>query len=100
MIVNQKEQSKKIFAYAVLGAVTLMSLAFYLVQVNNCSTVGYLLKDLDARAKALTEENKKLEINIVKAQSIANLDEKVAALNMVPAENIKYLDGSSFAMAR
>ena len=100
MIRNPKEQKKKIFTYTMLGMLTLASLAFYLVQVNNSSTIGYQLRDLDAQSKSLAEVNKKLEIDIVKVQSIANLDEKVAALNMVPVENIKYLDGSSFAMAR
>ena len=100
MIRNPKDQKKRFFTYAALGAVTLVSLVFYLVQVSNSSTIGYQLKDLEAQSKALISETKKLEVEIVRAQSIANLDENIARLNMVPVEKIKYLDGSSFAMAR
>lgn len=97
---NPKTRKKNIAVVFLLGIIIISLSVVYLVQMNKIATIGYSIKELDAKSAALVEENKKAEFESIKAQSIANLDEKVAILNMVPVEHIKYLDGSTFAMAR
>ncbi|MFH0815111.1 MAG: hypothetical protein V1902_03505 [Candidatus Falkowbacteria bacterium] len=97
---NPKVRKINIIVTTLLGAVIVSLSAGYLVQMNKIATIGYSIKELDAKSVELVEYNKKAEVEVIKAQSISNLDEKVAMLNMVPVGQIKYLDGSTFVMAR
>ena len=97
---NPKTRKKNIAIVTLFGIVIASLAVVYLVQMNQIATIGYSIKKLDAKSVVLAEENKKVELEIIKAQSIANLDEKAAMLNMVPVGQIKYLDGSTFVMAK
>ncbi len=97
---NPKTRKINIIFTTFLGIAIVSLSAVYLVQMNKIATIGYSIKELDAQSVAMVEQSKKMEVEIIKAQSIANLDEKVLMLNMVPVGQIKYLDGSTFAMAR
>ncbi len=72
----------------------------YLVQTNITATKGYKIKDLESQLALLQKENKKLKLDYIGIQSIANITEKSATLNLVPAGKVEIITdlGSSMAL--
>lgn len=68
----------------------------YLWEINYISEQGYKVKELEKQIAVIKEENEKLGIQLVQAQSMGNLQEKVAALSMVTVSEIVYIDDSSY----
>ena len=97
-IKTKKQKQKK--AYIILGTLFVICVLFYLVQVNSIATTGYQMDELENKLSKLEEQKQKMELEIIQLQAVTNVDEKVASLNMVPVGDIKYLDGSSFVMAK
>jgi len=79
-------------SWAVILFGILVSLfAISILQVNAYTRELYLLQDYEAKISQLTEENKSLEINFTKANSLNNIGDFVQNMTFVKAENILYI---------
>jgi cell division protein FtsL len=74
----------------------------YLWQINSLATKGYNMKDLEAKASELKDENKRLQVQITDLRSVARITEKVQELKMVEVARLEYLkaNGSTVALNR
>lgn len=69
----------------------------YLFQVNNLSTKGYEIKQLEGRLTELRERQKRLELEAAALQSIQSIEEEIETLNLVPSKIVKHLPGTDYA---
>lgn len=84
----------------IFGAIAVVCFIFsYLIQINNLATTGFEMREVEDQIAQIKEENKKLELELVKYQSMGYLNSRAKELGMVEVSEIKYLDtiGTSFA---
>lgn len=72
----------------------------YLVEINYITTRGFHLKEIEKKINDVKEENEKLSLQVIQIKSMANLSEKIAELDMVPAEKIIYYNSAGQAVAK
>lgn len=88
-LVIKKIASLKIFW--ILSIVSLISvLGFYIFQVNQVTSEGYLIQRYQRQVTELGEENKILEINSVQINSLVNLQNKAQELGFEKANRVNY----------
>lgn len=63
----------------------------YFWQINNISTQGFQMKELEKNIQLLKEENQKLELEAARQQSMLNIDEQVQELGLVAVDKVEYL---------
>ena len=83
----------------VLSIAVLSTGVFYLAQVNGLSTKGYRIRELERSVATLQTENKKLEVAVVEARSMATLDKKIGQFALVDSDKIEYFNSDNVAMA-
>jgi len=71
----------------------------YLTQTNVTATEGYQIKDLEKQLTLLQNDNKKLKIDYIQLQSMANIIDKSAKLNLVPAGKVEIISDGGSVMA-
>lgn len=76
------------------------ALSIYLLEVNNIAAKGYEIRELESQVNEIQEENEKLAVRVIELKSMNELDEKVAALDMVPVDGMTYYDTIGQVMAR
>jgi len=76
------------------------SVFLYLLQINSLATKGFKIQALEMQMSELNESNKKLNLEAVRLRSMAELNEKVQNLDMVPINNFSYIDATSTGMAK
>lgn len=92
-----KSCSRPLVAAPVLLSIVFIFGFLYLIQTNINATKGYKIKELEKQLTMLEKENKKLRLDYIELQSMANIIDKSAKLNLVPAGNIEVItDGGSF----
>ncbi|MFH1822994.1 MAG: hypothetical protein ABH830_04830, partial [Patescibacteria group bacterium] len=64
---------------------------FYLVTMNDLIVKGFKLQDLKKDIAIIKNENKDLELKVMALESLNNLHEKAAKLNMVAVGEVDYL---------
>lgn len=84
---------------ALSTAIILMSF-FYVMQTNAASTKGYLMSDLENHIKTLEQENRRLEVEISKNQSMQSIQERLAQVNLVAIDRADYLNVAGTAVAQ
>lgn len=72
----------------------------YLIQTNMAATQGFKMKELNQKVNELREQNKKLNLEYIELQSVANITEEVSNLNLVATDNLEIITplGSSMAL--
>lgn len=80
-----------------LFAVILALGTYYLVQVNNLAITGYSIRDYENQIYELEEGNHRLELVIAQKQSIYEIKEKVAELDLKPVTYLEYFRASEVA---
>jgi len=88
---------KKLNFGFVLGMLLLMLGIGYMTQVNNISTKGYEIRQLELSLKDLKETGKRLELEAAGLQSIQSIDEDIELLNLIPSGTVKSIPGSDYA---
>lgn len=76
------------------------SIFLYLLQINSLATKGFKIQKLEQKVNVLKTKNKKLSLQAIKLRSMAELNEKVRNLDMVPISQYSYLEATSTGMAR
>ena len=75
----------------VLFGILVSLFAISILQVNAYTRELYLLQDYEARISQLTEENRYLEINFTKANSLNNIGDFVQNMIFEKADKIEYI---------
>lgn len=76
------------------------ALSIYLLEVNNIAAKGYEIRELEKQVNEIQEGNEKLAVRVIELKSMNELDEKVAALDMVPVDSMTYYDTIGQVVAR
>lgn len=71
----------------------------YLALINNVSTGGFQLKGLEQKIEVLKEQNKKLEIETTKLESMNTIAQATDSLGLKPADKVEYLEVTTPAVA-
>lgn len=74
-----------------IGIAIFLSSGAYVWLINDISTRGFVLHDLEGRAQKLQNENQNLALEVRRLQSLINVQEKIQALSLVEATNIEYI---------
>ncbi len=77
-----------------------VSFVWYLASVNSLAVKSFVIKDLKASVSEVVSANKNLEAQVTALSSYQYLNEKVSALEFVPAGEIKYLTASNQLLAK
>lgn len=72
----------------------------YLIQIGQVATTGYDITDLQKQARSLEQENERLEFRIAEYRSIKSIEERLARLNLVAADEVVYAAVPGGAVAR
>lgn len=94
-----KSCSRPLVAGPVLLLIVFSFGFLYLVQTNLNATKGYKIKDLEKQLTLLQKDNKELKLDYIELQSIANVVEKSAKLNLVPSGNVEIVTDAEPVMA-
>jgi len=71
----------------------------YFVQINKNITQTYQLISYKGEIKRISEENKKLQVEVARAKSLPTLKKAIEGLNMEQVVNLEYLDKLDKQMA-
>ena len=91
---------KKPVIWVLLISLLVGALSMYLLQVNAIAAKGFEIRNLESQVNDLNDENEKLSVQVVELKAMNELDDKVAALNMVPIDSMVYYDTTGQVVAR
>jgi len=94
-----KHSGRPLIAGPVLLLIVFFVGFLYLVQTNINATKGYKIKDLEKQLTQLQKDNKELKLGYIELQSIANVIDKSAKLNLVPTGNVEVVTDQEPVMA-
>ena len=61
--------------------------------MNNASAAkGFALRALEQKIAGLEEQKKRLDIEVVTARSLKNVDARISSMGLVPATSVEYVD--------
>ena len=63
----------------------------YLAQVTGVVLKGYEIRNLEERIETLRRETRQLELELAQKQAMANVNERVSELGMVPVTGARYI---------
>jgi len=72
---------------------------FYLVEINQVSTLGFKLRALEEKQGELKVDNEKLEIDVAQMQAMKKIEEKSGELGLTRVTDVKYLEIGSQEVA-
>jgi hypothetical protein len=73
---------------------------WYIVKISAISATGYDLAALEEDIEELTRENQRLQFEIAKQQSMASIEARLPALQLVAVDGVEYLDAGGAIVAR
>lgn len=78
--------------FLILSVTLIISLlAFYIFQITTVISEGYQIQNYQKRLSELSQENKILEINSIKINSLENIDNKIQELGFEKMNNVHYI---------
>ncbi|MFH1366470.1 MAG: hypothetical protein ABIH38_00580 [Patescibacteria group bacterium] len=72
----------------------------YLAVINNVSTGGFELKRLEQRVDELKEQNRQLELEATKLESLNTIAAAGSQLELKPSDKVEYLEVTPPAVAK
>lgn len=85
--------------YSIVGLIVIFGLA-YLIQINNISTQGYKIKDLEKNVAELKISKSELELAALDLQSVAKIQEKMDELGMIALTREEFINAKPVALNR
>ena len=73
---------------------------FYMFQINLMAVQNYLIINYEKQINALDKENRSLEVNFAKANSLGNIEALAKNLNFERVETVQYIKMIDGQMAR
>lgn len=89
----------KYFNYGLFTAILVLG-AFYLMNINDLTVKGFVLKQLNTQAASLASQQTESEQTANRLESYYHLSTQVQKLNMVAVGNIEYLAGNQGPVAK
>lgn len=78
--------------FIILSAIfIILFLAFYIFQIGTVISSGYKIQSYENKIEQISGENKILEINSAKINSLANIDSKIQTLGFEKIDRIHYI---------
>ncbi len=90
--------NKKILLFMSFALLFLL-LAFYVFQINNFVSSGYILRNQQKSFEKLSQENEKLETSSAAAGSLGRAEEKISELGFEKISKIHYIQIMETAVA-
>ncbi|PIY97261.1 MAG: hypothetical protein COY66_00480 [Candidatus Kerfeldbacteria bacterium CG_4_10_14_0_8_um_filter_42_10] len=97
---RQKFQQETIWKKFKVGAISIRIVIFgliimvglvYLIQTNQVSTGGFEIKELNKKVEQLQKDNKKLELETTKLQSLKTIKAATENMDLVSVSKIDYI---------
>lgn len=95
---KRKRGRSAILNFSILASALVLGIV-YLVQTNFIATEGYKIDDLKARISEIEAKNRQLEISALEFQSMSNIEDRIAGLNMVDGSRVSHIDQVSSVVA-
>ncbi len=96
MVIKRKKHNTmrnkffKRFNFIILFLIVILSVTF-LTLANNLAAKNYKIDNLEQLSDKLSDNYQKKQLQIIKLQSLDNINKNIAALKMVKTNNVKYL---------
>lgn len=91
--------TSKITRLALFSIIFLFSFA-YIIKTTASATSGYQMHELEKQTSALETEVQKLQVEIADNSSMNNIQSRLAKLNMIEANGIKYFKVKNTEVAK
>lgn len=102
--VDEKQIKKSSSTVHNVNTLLLLTIGFvgvlYLVQVNSLSTKGYTIKELEKKISETQKEQEVLQMRIVEAQSLGQLQQKIDTLGLIKSERVDYIKPAQIVAVR
>ena len=72
----------------------------YVIQTSAVSTKGYDISDLQKHVRTMRQEEQTLELQIAEYRSMASIQERLKAMNLVAAGDVQYVSEAGAVVAR
>jgi len=72
----------------------------YLIQINTLATKGYSIRNLERQIAEKKKENDRLQTQIIEAQSLTALQNRIDTLRLVQSHSIEYIESARPVAAR
>lgn len=95
---GKRRMFPKIFRVILLSVIFFL-MAGYIIFINNASTRGFVLKDLEYQRDKLKKENESLEFEVNQAQTLSEIEKRIQTLAFVPIAKVEYLEIKSTQVA-
>jgi cell division protein FtsL len=82
--------------FVVVSACLILAIS-YLVQANSFSTKGFEISQLQQKVDALSESNKKMQIEAAQLQSLQRIQNEPQETSMVPVNTVTYIQTSALS---
>jgi hypothetical protein len=94
LVINLRKLNK------IFAGLVVVAFIGYLISANSLSVEGFVLKDYNDKFNKISQENRQLEIAATNLQSLNNLSERAATMNLVASHDIEYLNINDSAVAK
>lgn len=75
----------------VLGIFAVLS-GFYVFQINQLAVLGYEIKRSEKNSQTVKKDIEKLQFEVEKMRTVANLRQKAQSFNMAESQKVSYID--------
>ena len=72
----------------------------YLIQINTLATKGYSIRNFEKQIVQKQKEGEKLQAQIIQAQSLTALQNRIDTLRLVASHNVEYIESARPVAAR
>ena len=72
----------------------------YLIQINTLATKGYSIRNLEKQIGQKQKENERLSAQIIEAQSLTALQNRIDTLKLITSHNVEYIESARPVAAR
>lgn len=96
---NKKTRSKSVFLNFIILIIACAVGIFYFIQTNFIAAEGYKIDDLKSQIAEFDAKNRQLEVRALEFQSMFNIEDKIAELNMIDGSNVAHIDSAGFTVA-
>lgn len=78
-----------------LGVAVLALIGLYVALINQVTSTRLQLEALSSQARAIKEENHRLQLLVAQSQSVEGADRAAQLLGLTPVAHVEYLAGAS-----
>ncbi len=92
--------SRSFFLKALMVVAIVIFSGSYLYKINNTSTTGYVIQDLDLKVRDLERENQRLSLEVARYSSMNTIKKRIGELGLTEAKDVEYLTAGGSVVAK